>query len=327
MERIYITRPIFPEVLRTLQERFVVDMNPDDRVLSRAELIDRSGSTTGLLSFLTDTVDADVLKAAPNLRVVANFAVGFNNIDVSTATRLGIAVTNTPGVLTESTADFTWALLMAVSRRVCEGDRFVREGRFDAWGPQMLLGHDVFGKTLGLIGLGRIGRAVARRAQGFRMKVLYNGPDAIPDDIVRELGVERVDIQEMFRRSDFISIHVPLLPSTKHLLDDEAFQLMKPNCIVINTSRGPVVNEQALVRALAARKIAGAGLDVYEREPQIEPELLRMDNVVLAPHIASASWDTRMKMCSMAADNLTAVLEGIRPPNLVNPDVWDSRRR
>ena len=216
---------------------------------------------------------------------------------------------------------------MAAARRIAEADRFVRAGKFDAWGPKMMLGHDIFGKTLGLLGLGRIGQAVARRARGFNMKILFHDPEPIPDSVIQELGVEAVSLEDIYRRCDFISLHVPLLPETTHLLNDRTFSLMKRNCIVVNTSRGPVVDEKALVRALTTGTIAGAALDVFEREPQIEPELLRLENVVIAPHIASASYETRFKMSSMTADNLLCVLKDVRPPNLVNTEMWERRRR
>jgi glyoxylate reductase len=281
----------------------------------------------GVLSLLTDTIDKEVLESAPALKVVANFAVGFNNIDVAAATRLGVVVTNTPGVLTDTTADFAWALLMAAARRVVESDRFTREGRFKVWGPKMFLGHDVWGKTLGIVGLGRIGQAVARRAAGFSMKTVFYDSMAVPAELIQQLGVEAVSFDDLCRKSDFISLHVPLLADTKHLLNDRAFGLMKRTCIVVNTSRGPVIDEKALVRALRDGRIAGAGLDVYENEPDIEPELMHMDNVILAPHIASASWETRLKMCMMAAENLASTLRGQRPQNLVNPEVWKNRRK
>jgi len=269
----------------------------------------------------------ELLQSTPRLKVVANFAVGFNNVAVDSATQLGVVVTNTPGVLTETTADFAWTLLMAAARRVVEADKFARAGKFKAWGPRMFLGYDIYGKTLGLVGLGRIGQAVARRAAGFNMRVVFHDPESIPDRIIKELGVTRLPFDELLRVSDFISLHVPLFPETHHLLNDQTFALMKPTCIVINTSRGPVVDEKALVRAVRDGKIAGAGLDVFEREPEIEPELFAMGNVILAPHIASASHETRLRMCMMAADNLIAALKGERPPNLVNPEVWDKRRK
>jgi glyoxylate reductase len=325
MMKVYVTRPVFDETIERLRRDVDVEANPENRILSKAELIEKLRDKDGALTLLTDAVDLEVLQAAPKLKVVANFAVGFNNVAIEPATKLGVAVTNTPGVLTETTADFAWTLLMAAARRVVEGDTFARAHEW-VWGPKMFLGYDVYGKTLGLIGLGRIGQAVARRAAGFNMRVVFYDSEPIPEQTTKDLGVTRLPLDEVLRISDFISLHVPLLPETHHLLNDRTFALMKPNCIVVNTSRGPVVDEKALVRAVKDRTIAGAGLDVFEREPDIEPALLEMENVVLAPHIASASHETRLKMCMMAADNLLAVLKGQRPPNLVNPEVWDRRR-
>ena len=323
---VYVTRPIFEETIEKLKREVDVRVNPEERVLAKSELIGRLRDADGAITLVTDTIDREVLDAAPHLKVISNVAVGVNNVDLEAASTAGVVVTNTPGVLTETTADFAWTLLMAAARRIVEADKFTRAKRFKAWAPKMLLGYDVFGKTLGLVGLGRIGQAMARRAAGFDMKVIFHDPQPIPDNVIRDLGVRKVPIEELFRESDFISLHVPLLPETHHLVNDRTFAMMKPTCIVVNTSRGPVIEEKALARALKEGKIAAAGLDVYEREPEIEPELLDLDNVVLAPHIGSASHETRLKMCMMAADNLLSALKGLRPPNLVNPDVWEKRR-
>jgi len=325
--KVYVTRPVFDEAIDRLRREFEVELNTEDRILPKQELIAHLGDKDGALTLLTDAIDLELLQSTPRLKVVANFAVGFNNVAVDSATQLGVVVTNTPGVLTETTADFAWTLLMAAARRVAEADKFARAGKFKAWGPKMFLGYDIYGKTLGLVGLGRIGQAVARRAAGFNMRVVFHDPESIPERIIKELGVTRLPFDELLRVSDFISLHVPLFPETHRLLNDHTFALMKPTCIVINTSRGPVVDEKALVRAVRDGKIAGAGLDVFEREPEIEPELFAMENVILAPHIASASHETRLRMCMMAADNLIAALKGERPPNLVNPEVWDKRRK
>jgi len=324
--RVYVTRPIFDQCVERLKHEVHVEVNSDERVLSKSELISHLREADGALTLLTDIINREVLEACPGLKVVANFAVGFNNVDIEAATELGVIVTNTPGVLTETTADFAWTLLMAAARRVVEADRFARAGKFKMWGPKMFLGHDVYGKTLGLIGLGRIGQAVARRASGFNMKVVFHDAEPIPEQVLQDLRVTPVPLEELLRISDFISVHVPLLAETKHLLSDRTFAMMKPTCVVVNTSRGPVVDEKALVRALKNGKIAAAALDVFEREPEIEPELFDIDNVVIAPHIASASHETRLKMCMMAAENLLASLKGNRPPNLVNPEVWGKRR-
>jgi len=325
--KVYVTRPVFDEAVEKLRREVVVELNAEDRILSKKELIERLRDKDGALTLLTDAIDLEVLESAPKLKVVANFAVGFNNVAIESATKMGVVVTNTPGVLTETTADFAWTLLMAAARRVVEGDKFARAEDHWVWGPKMFLGYDVYGKTLGLVGLGRIGQAVARRAAGFNMRVVFHDTEPIPEQVVKDLGVTRLPLDELLRISDFISLHVPLFPETHHLLNDRTFALMKPTCIVVNTSRGPVVDEKALVRALRDKKIAGAGIDVFEREPEIEPELRKLENAVIAPHIASASHETRLKMCMMAADNLLAVLKGNRPPNLVNPEVWDKRRR
>jgi glyoxylate reductase len=257
--------------------------------------------------------------------VVSNVAVGFNNIDVAAATRRGVVVTNTPDVLTETTADFTWALLMATARRLVEADRYVRDGRFSQWELMVLLGGDVHGKTLGVVGFGRIGRAVARRALGFQMRVLYH--DATPAGSVAdtELRASATDLDTLLRASDFVTLHTPLLPETRHLVNARTLGLMKKTAYLINASRGPVVDEAALAQALREGWIAGAGLDVYEREPTVTPELLGLTNVVLAPHIASASHETRVKMADLAVDNCLAVLQGRMPPTPVNPEVL--RRR
>lgn len=263
-----------------------------------------------ILSLLTERIDAEVMDAAPSVRVVANMAVGYDNIDVAEATRRGILVCNTPGVLTETTADFTWALLLAAARRVVEGDRLTRAGEFHAWGPLMLLGRDLWGSTLGIVGYGRIGQAVARRAAGFGMEVLHASPSS----------PAAVSLDELLSRSDFVSLHCRLDASTRHLVGAPQLRRMKPTAILVNTARGPVVDEAALVTALREGWIAGAGLDVYEREPELEPGLVGLPNVVLAPHIASASHRTRDRMATMAADGIVAALRGERPPHLVNPE-------
>jgi len=324
--KVLVTKPVFPEAIDFLRTQVSIDANVEDRVLSRDELIARLQGKQGAVTQLTDIIDREVLESIPDIRILCNIAVGFNNVDIENATRLGILVTNTPGVLTETTADFAWTLLMAAARRVVEGDSFARSGKWKAWGLQMLLGHDVFGKTMGIVGFGRIGQAVARRAMGFNMSIQYFDSQPVPPGAVPK-GVKAVSLETLLSTSDFISVHVPLLEETKHLLNDRAFDSMKANCIVVNTSRGPVVDEKALARALKSGKIAAAGLDVFEREPEIEPALLDLNNVVLAPHIASASRETRLKMCMMAAENLVAGLKGEEPPNLVNPEVLGHRRR
>jgi len=263
---------------------------------------------------------------AKKLKIVSNYAVGYDNIDLEEATKRGIMVTNTPGVLTETTADLTFALLMATARRIVEGDKFVRAGKWKTWGPMLLLGQDIYGATLGLIGLGRIGYAVAKRAKGFDMKVMYY--DQVRNEKAeQELGLEFVTLEKLLKESDFVSIHVPLTPQTRHLINEKTLSLMKKNAILINTARGPIVDEKALYEALVNNRIAGAGLDVMDPEPpSMDNPLLRLDNVVLLPHIGSASVATRTKMAIMAAENLVAGLKGEIPPNLVNKDVLKNRK-
>ena len=323
--KILVTKPVFNEAMEFLKSRTSIDANAEDRVLTRQELIARLQGKQGALTQLTDIFDREVLESIPDVRIICNIAVGFNNVDTEAASRLGILITNTPGVLTETTADFAWTLLMAAARRVVEGDNFARSGAWKAWGLQMLLGHDVYDKKLGIVGFGRIGQAVARRAKGFNMSIQYFDSQPVPPSAVPE-GVTAADLDTVLSTSDFLSVHVPLLPETHHLLNEKTFARMKPNCIVVNTSRGPVVDEKALARALKSGTIAAAGLDVFEREPEIAPELLNLHNVVLAPHIASATKETRLKMCMMAAENLIVGLQGQTPPNLVNPGVLANRR-
>jgi glyoxylate reductase len=317
---VFISRRLPDEALALVQGRAQVRQHTEDRGLSKAELAVRLGDVDGLVCLLTDTIDDALLAAAPRLRVVANVAVGYNNIDLAAATRRKVVVTNTPGVLTETTADFTFALLLAAARRVAEADAYTRAGRFTEWGLMLLLGGDVHGKTLGILGLGRIGRAVARRALGFSMAVRYF--DTIRDPAAeRELGLVYQDAPTIVREADFLTLHVPLLPETRHFIGERELRAMKPTAYLINASRGPVVDEAALVRALKEGWIAGAGLDVYEDEPAVHPGLLDCPNAVLAPHIASASRETRTKMATMAVENCLAVLEGRRPANPVNPEV------
>ncbi|HHV80820.1 MAG: D-glycerate dehydrogenase [Dictyoglomi bacterium] len=299
-----------------------VEVNPYDRVLTREELLQAVKGRDGILCLLTDKIDAEVFDAAgPQLKVVSNYAVGYDNIDVDEATKRGIVVTNTPGVLTETTADLAWALIMSVARRIVEADKFTRAGKYDGWAPMLFLGQDIYGKTLGIIGMGRIGQAVARRAKGFNMKVLYNDIRRIPEELEKELNATFASMDEVIENSDFISLHTYLSPETYHLINEEKLKRMKKTAYLINTSRGPVIDEAALVKALKEGWIAGAGLDVYEFEPKLVPGLAECENAVLLPHIASASVETRTKMATMAAENLLAVLAGRMPPNPVNPEV------
>ncbi|BBL81124.1 D-glycerate dehydrogenase [Rubrobacter xylanophilus] len=288
---------------------------------SREDLLAAARGASGILSTVTERIDAEVMDAAgPPLRVVANMAVGYDNVDVAAATARGVVVTNTPGVLDETTADTAFLLLMAAARRLGEAERLVRSGRWRGWGPEQLTGPDVWGKTLGIVGFGRIGQAVARRARGFGMRVLYTSRSR-REEAERELGARRVELEELLRESDFVSLHVPLTPETRHLIGERELSLMKPAAVLVNTARGPVVDEAALAAALARGRIFAAGLDVYEREPEVHPALLGLENVVLAPHIGSASIETRNRMAALAAENLLAALSGQRPPNPVNPEV------
>lgn len=318
---ILISRIIPEEALALARHRAEVDLHPGPHPLPKPELIARLKEKEGLVSLLTDRIDAEVFASAPRLKVVANVAVGYDNIDLASATARRIVVTNTPEVLTETTADFTWTLLMAVARRLTEADQYVRAGQFTRWELMLLLGCDVHGKTLGILGFGRIGRAVARRALGFRMRVLYHDAVRADPGLERELGATFVDKTTVLRESDFVTLHAPLLPETRHLIGAADLTMMKRTAYLINAARGPLVNEAALVQALKEGWIAGAALDVYEEEPKVHPELLGLPNVVLAPHIASASAETRLKMASLAVENCLAVLEGKPPLTPVNREV------
>ncbi len=293
---------------------------PPDRMLDEANIRQAAEGCVGIVSQLMDPIRETVL-STPGLRCVSNVAVGFDNIDVAAATAHKVMVTNTPGVLDDATADFAFTLLMSTARRIVEADSFTRSGRFRGWAIDMMLGQDIFGATLGVVGVGRIGRGVAHRAKGFNMRILYYDPQPLPREAEEQLGATRVDLNRLIAESDFISVHVPLTNETHHLFSTAQFNAMKRNAILVNTSRGPVVDEAALVGALTAKKLAGAGLDVYEREPAVHPGLISMPNVVLAPHIASATVRTRSEMSAMAARNMATAVRGGRPPNLVNPEV------
>jgi glyoxylate reductase len=319
--RVFVTRPLPSEVLDMLSRRCEVRVHPEDAPLEPTQLVEACRDVDGLVA-CGARVNEEVLAQAPQLRVVANVGVGYDNIDVAACTRRRIVVTNTPEVLTDTTADLAFALLMAVARRVVEGDCFVRAGRWQRWEWGMLWGADIFGKTLGLYGFGRIGQAVARRGRGFSMRILYYDVHRAPEAVERELGAEFVDRETLLRESDFLSLHVPLTAETHHVIGPCELALMKPAAFLINAARGKAVDEEALVQALRAKRIAGAGLDVFEQEPRIHPALLEMPNVVLMPHVGSATGETRRKMATLAAENLLAALEGHRPPNVVNPEVY-----
>jgi glyoxylate reductase len=312
-KKILISNVLPADARQVIPSDIEVEYNDTDQPLPKAELIRRLQGKAGLICHIISTVDDEVLAAAPGLKVVSNVAVGYNNIDVAAARRRGVVVTNTPDVLTETTADFAWALLMAAARRVVEADQYARSGQWKVWKWDLLWGADIHGKTLGVVGFGRIGRAVARRGRGFGMRVLYCDTVRADAAAERELNATATDLETLLRESDFVSLHTLLTPETRHLINERTLRLMKKTAILVNAARGPVVDEAALARALAERWIAGAGLDVFEEEPRIHPGLLPLSNVTLAPHIASASHETRIAMAMLAIRNCLAVLEG-KPP-------------
>jgi glyoxylate reductase len=318
--KVFITHPLYPDARNLLQSCCDCEFWSKPERPSRDELLGRLKDKDALVCLLTERVADDVLRTAPKLRIVANVAVGYDNVDVPACTKRGVAVTNTPGVLDETTADFAWALMMAVARRLVEADQYVRAGNWKGWDFDQFCGTDVWGKTVGIVGFGRIGRAVARRAAGFGMKVIYNSRTRAAEDIEKELHAEYRDLNGLLAEADFVTLHVPLNGDTRQMFDAPKLFRMKPTAFLINTSRGPVVDEAALVHALEARKIAGAGLDVFEQEPFVHPGLKR-PNVVLAPHLGSASNETRGKMALVAAQNIVALFQGQRPPNMLNPEV------
>jgi glyoxylate reductase len=318
--RVLLMHPFLDPGPQILAEAAEVVQYPAGGPLDEASIRRAAEGCVGIVSQLMDPI-RDTVLSTPGLKCVSNVAVGFDNIDVPAATAHGVMVTNTPGVLDDATADFAFTLLMATARRVVEADHFTRSGKFRGWAIDMMLGQDVYGATLGIVGIGRIGRGLAHRAKGFNMRVLYYDPQPLPPEAEEQLGATKVDLGRLVAESDFISVHVPLTAQTQHLMSTPQFNSMKRNAILLNTSRGPVVDEAALVEALNARKLAGAGLDVYEREPAVHPGLLSLPNVVLAPHIASATVRTRSEMSAMAARNMATAVRGGRPPNLLNPEV------
>jgi glyoxylate reductase len=321
LAKVFITRPLPRAAIERIATQCEVTVNPEDVRLPPAQLAAACREVNGLVASGA-AVSAELLELAPHLRVVSNVGVGYDNIDVAACTRRRILVTNTPGVLTEATADVSFALLMAVARRIVEADRYVREGHWQSWTWEFMWGTDLAGKTLGVLGFGRIGQAVARRARGFSMRILYYSVDRPTPAQEKELGAQFVDRDTLLREADFLSIHVPLAPETNHLIGSPELALMKPTAFLINTSRGKVVEEAALIEALQSKRIAGAGLDVFEFEPKVHPALLALPNVVVTPHIGSATRETRMAMAMLAAENLLAALAGQRPPNLVNSEIW-----
>jgi glyoxylate reductase len=326
--RVFVSR-IIPEAgLAKVKQACDVDLWPDEMPAPREIILDRVRKVDGILSLLTDKMDGAVMDAAgPQLRVIANYAVGFDNIDVPAANARGVSVGYTPGVLTETTADFAFSLLMSAARRVVEGDHYTHDGKWKTWGPKLLLGQDVFGATLGLVGFGRIGKSVAKRATGFNMKILYYDEYAPNDPYAKEIGAQSVDMDTLLRESDFVSLHTPLTKETHHLISSAAFAKMKSTAILINTSRGPVVDPEALYHALKTNQIFAAGLDVTEPEPiNMDSPLLTLPNLIIAPHIASATVATRDRMAEMAADNLIAGVTGSVLPYCANPDVYKSKK-
>jgi glyoxylate reductase len=323
--KVYVTRELPERGLKIIKEHFDAEVWPEYAPPPKKVIIEKARNVDALVSLLSDKIDSEVFDAATKLKIVAQLAVGFDNIDVQEATKRGIYVTNTPEVLTDTTADFAWALLMAVARRVVEADKYVRTGQWKVgWHPSMMQGRDVYNATIGIVGAGRIGYAVAKRATGFDMRILFY--DVVPRPEIEQLDAKKVDLETLFKESDFVSIHVPLMKETYHLVNADRLKLMKKTAYLINNSRGPVVDEKALYEALKAGRIAGAGLDVFEQEPTpVDNPLLKLDNVVVAPHISSASYETRSKMAEMVADNLVAFFERRKPPNLVNPDVLKVR--
>jgi len=301
-------------------------LHDGEGAMARSQLLREVAGKAGAITLLTDRVDDEFLDAAgPQLKIVANYAVGFDNIDIDACTRHGVLTSNTPEVLTETTADTAFALMIAAARRIAEGDRFLRSGTPWIWGPLMMLGQDVHHATLGIVGFGRIGQALARRARGFAMRVLYHDVYRPPPDVEEELGAEYRDLEDLLSESDFVSLHTNLTPQTRHLINADRLAMMKPTAVLVNTSRGPVIDEEALARALRNGQLFAAGLDVFELEPSVHPDLLACESAVVIPHLGSATVHTRLAMANLAVDNLLAAFDHGRPPTLLNPQVWEQR--
>ena len=326
-KKILVTGRLPDEVMEHLSAVCDMEANREDRPMERQQVLDKIADKEGLLSVITDRVDAELMDRAPNLKIISNLAVGTNNIDVAAATARGIAVTNTPGVTTEPTADLTLGLILAVARRIVEEDRLTREGKFQFWAPMLFLGRSVARKTLGIVGFGAIGQAVAKRARGFDMSLLYHQRRQLDPAKERQMGIEYADFGRLLRESDFVSLHVPLTDKTRYLIGMPQLKQMKPTAFLINASRGPVVNEKELVEALRMGVIAGAGLDVYENEPALTPGLTELPNVVLTPHVGSGTIEDRTLMARMASENLLAGLKGELPRHILNPDVFRNPKR
>jgi glyoxylate reductase len=326
-KRILITGHLPGDFVESLSKLYEVEANTEDHPLARQKLLDSIKDKNGLLSMLNDNINEEVLEQAPQLQMIAHYGVGYNNIDTKAATSRGILVSHTPGVLTDATAELAFALILAISRRVVELDRLTREGRFTHWAPTLYLGHEVTGKTLGIIGMGKIGQALARRAKGFNMRILYHNRNRIDISGENMPASEYVSMNKLLQEADFVSLNVPLTGETKHLIGAKELALMKPTAYLINTARGPVVDERALLDCLRKKKIGGAGLDVYENEPALTPGLETLDNVILLPHVGSGTIETRMRMATMAVQHLIAGLSGQVPEHLVNPEALSNRRQ
>lgn len=320
---VFVTYKIPEQVLELLARHCEVEVNPHERLLTREELLEGVQGRDAVLCLANDIIDSEVLDRAEGTKIFANYAVGFNNMDIEAATKRGILLSNTPGVLTDTTADMAWALLLATARRVVESDRWIREGNFKQIRPMDFLGLEITGRTLGIVGAGRIGQAMAKRALGFDMKILYTGRSRYPE-FEQETGATWVEKEVLLKEADFVSLHVPLTPETHHYIGEAELRLMKPTAVLINTARGPVVDEKALVRALQEGQIWGAGLDVFEEEPRLAEGLQDLPNVVLCPHIGSATMETRIRTGLKAAENILAALRGELPTNCLNPEAYRS---
>ncbi|HIH98003.1 MAG TPA: D-glycerate dehydrogenase [Thermoplasmata archaeon] len=323
--KVFVTRKIPQRALDWLGKKCELEVYSGAEPISKKEIMAGVRGKDGLLCLLTDPIDEEVMDAEPKLRAIANYAVGYDNIDLKAATKRGIVVSNTPEVLTDTTAELAWALLFSVARRIAEGDKLCRAGKYKGWAPMLMLGTDLKGKTLGVVGAGRIGTALTLKSRGFEMKILYTDKTK-NEALEKELGAKKVGLDELLKDSDFVSLHVPLTGETTHLIGLRELRLMKPGSILVNTSRGPIIDEKVLAIALRERWIRGAGIDVYENEPAIEPELLKLDNVVLLPHLGSATEETRTRMGLIAAKDLVATLEGKKPANCLNPEVFEKQR-
>ncbi len=318
--RVFVSRKIPEPGLEILKKHFDVDVYEGDSPISRKELLVRAKGCDGILPLLTDKIDSEIMDIT-GIKAIANYAVGYDNVDVQAATERKIPLTNTPGVLTDATADLTFALILAISRRIVESDKYLRAGKWKGWDPMLLLGGDFVNRTIGIIGMGRIGKAVARRAKGFGMNIIYVDHEQ-QSDIEKEVDAKKVTFSECLQNSDYLTLHIPHTSETHQLIGIKELKQMKPSAYLINTSRGKVINEEELITALAKRIIAGAGLDVFFDEPEINPELVKLDNVVIVPHIGSASLETRTNMAIIAAENLVEALTGKKPKNIVNPEIY-----